>query len=352
MKTYLIGETAYNHEGNFNYLKKMTVELAELKVNAVKFHLLLKPESYIIEKHPLFAEIKKWTFSKEQWSELFDFAATSNQDVVALCDDVESLEFINQEHPGIHAVELHASGLNDFHLLMEASKFPGLIILGVGGSTLDEIQYALELLRKEGKTTILLMYGFQSYPTNYAVINLSKMLKLQQLFELPVGYADHTAYDDPNNVTISCMAAMMGIPILEKHYTPDFGVERIDYHAAVGKEQMKQIQTLMELALTVYGNGSLEMGEAEKKYGNTGPMKKAIVAAHDIHCGEILSPDNLVFKRTIAESPVKQQEFPRLCGLKANKEVKRDELVTFNDVEYSFEELNAEDFTNVKRDEK
>jgi len=350
MKPYLIGETAYNHEGDFHYLRKMTAELGELKVNAVKYHLLLKPESYIIEKHPLFAEIKNWTFSKKQWTALFDLAAESNLDVIALCDDVESLEFINQKHPDIHAVELHATGLNDFHLLMEASKFAGLIILGIGGSTLDEIQYAVELLRTEGKTNILLMYGFQSYPTNYTEINLSKMLKLQHLFNLPVGYADHTAYDDPNNVTISCMAVMMGIPILEKHYTPDFGVERIDYHAAVGKKQIKEIQNLMELALTVYDNGSLEMGEAEKKYGNTGPMKKAMVAAHDIPSGEILSPDNLVFKRTIAESPVKQQDFLRLCGLRTNKEIKRDELVTFNDVEYCFETYNTENFTNIKRE--
>lgn len=348
MKPYIIGETAYNHEGDFQYLKKMTSELAELNLNAVKYHLLFDPGSYIVEKHPLFAETKKWIFSPEQWNEMFDLATENGQDIIALCDDLKSLEFINQKHTDIHAVEIHASGLNDYHLLNEASKFPGLIILGIGGSSFDEIQYSVEFLKKEKKTNILLMYGFQNYPTNYAEINLSKMLKIQQLFNLPVGYADHTAYDDPNNAVISCMAAMMGIPILEKHYTPDFGIERIDYHAAVGREQMKEIRSLMELALVVYGNGSIEMSPAEKNYGNTGPMKKAIVAARDIHYKEVLSPENLTFKRTIEESSVKQQDFLRFCGLKAIKEIKKDELVTFSDVEYFFEIITVEDFTNIK----
>lgn len=40
---YIIGETAYNHEGDLNYLYKMIDDISEIKLNAVKFHLLLNP---------------------------------------------------------------------------------------------------------------------------------------------------------------------------------------------------------------------------------------------------------------------------------------------------------------------
>ena len=209
-KPYIIGETAYNHEGDFDYLYRMIDEIAEVGLNAVKFHLLLNPESYMQKKHPLIPEIKKWIFDENQWDAIINHSNKKELDVIALCDDVESLEYINKSKLDIYAVELHATGLNDHFLLEEAAKFGGTTILGIGGSTVGEIEYATEFLKARQKKDIVLIYGFQNYPTDYANINLSKMLKIEDLFDLPVGYADHTAFDDPNNEIVSVMAVMMG----------------------------------------------------------------------------------------------------------------------------------------------
>lgn len=349
LKPYIIGETAYNHEGDINYLYKMVDDITELKLNVIKFHMLLNPESYMQKKHPLIKESKKWTFSKNQWSEIIDYSNKKGLDIIVLCDDVESIDYILENNINITAIELHATGLNDYFLLDTVSKFNKQIILGVGGSTIDEINFAIDFLGNKGENDILLMYGFQSYPTKYTDINLSKMLKIRDLFKLPIGYADHTAFDDPNNEIISCMAAMMGINILEKHYTPDYGIERIDYHAAVGKMQMLKIKELMELALKVYGNGNLKMSEVELKYGNTGPMKKAIVAKKDIKKGEKLSLDNLWFKRTVEESPIKQMRFLQLIGLIALQDIKEDEIIDFSKIKYKFKKVGLENFTHVEK---
>jgi len=345
---YIIGETAYNHEGDINYLHRMIDDIAELKLNAVKFHLMLKPESYMQKKHSLIKEIKKWIFNKKQWDDIIDYSNEKQLDIIALCDDVGSAEYLVKNNKNVAAIELHATGLNDYFLLDAVSKFNGQIVLGIGGSTIDEIHYAVNFLRKKEKNGIVLMYGFQSYPTNYADINLSKMLKIKDMFSLPVGYADHTAFDDENNEIISVMGAMMGINILEKHYTPDYGKERIDYHAAVGREQMLRIKELMKLALTVYGDGSLKMSKSELEYGNTGPMKKAIVARKFIKKGEKLSFDNLWFKRTGEESYIKQYQFLRLIGLEATQDIEEDEIIDFTKVKYEFKKPDLESFIHVK----
>jgi sialic acid synthase SpsE len=351
-KTYIVGETAYNHEGDINYLFKMIDEIAEIKLNAVKFHLLLNPESYMQKKHPIIGEMRKWIFNEKQWDDIIDYSNKKELDVIALCDDVESIEYILKHNKDVSAIELHATGLNDYFLLESASKFNRVIILGIGGSTIDEIAYAVDFLKSKGKgkgkNEIILMYGFQSYPTNYEDINLSKMLKIKDLFNLPIGYADHTAFDDPNNEIISVMAAMMGFNILEKHYTPDYGKERIDYHAAAGKEQMLRIKELMKLALTVYGDGELKMSKAELEYGNVGPMKKAIVARNFIKKGEKLSFDNLWFKRTEEGSPIKQYQFLQLIGLEATKDIKEDEIIDFIKVKYEFKKADLESLGVVK----
>ncbi len=348
-KPYIIGETAYNPEGDIKYLYKMIEDIAELKLNAIKFHMLLNPESYMQKKHPLIEESKKWTFSKNQWNEIIDYSNKKGLDIIVLCDDVESIEYILENNINVTSIELHTTALNDHFLLNAVSGFNKQIILGIGGSAIDEIAYAIEFLKSKGKNNILLMYGFQSYPTKYIDINLSKMIKIRDLFKLPIGYADHTAFDDPNNEVIGCMAAMMGINILEKHYTPDYGIERIDYHSAVGKMQMLKIKELMELALKVYGNGNLKMSEAELKYGNTGPMKKAIVAKKDIKKGEKLSLDNLWFKRTVEESPIKQNQFLQLIGLEAICNISKDEIVDFSKIKYKFKKIGLKNFTHTKK---
>jgi sialic acid synthase SpsE len=346
-KSYIIAETAYNHEGDIDYLYKMIDEIAELKLNAIKYHLLLNPESYIQKNHPLLNKLKDWIFNERQWDEIIRYSISKDLDIIALCDDVESIEYLLKKQKKINSIELHAVSLNDFYLLDAVSNFKGQIILGIGGSTLDEIEYAVNFLKNRDIKNILLMFGFQNFPTNYRDINLSKMTLIRNLFKLPVGYADHTAYNDPNNEVISVMAAAMGFNVLEKHFTPDFGKERIDYHAAVGKEQMKRIIELMNLASEVYGNETLEMSAAEKNYGNTGPAKKAIVAKRDIKKGEKLSLDNLWFKRTQEEGYIKQNQFFRLIGLEAKDDISEDEIIDFSKVKYEFKKLKEQDFTKI-----
>ncbi|MBN1860274.1 MAG: N-acetylneuraminate synthase family protein [Candidatus Thermoplasmatota archaeon] len=349
LTAYIIAETAYNHEGDRKYLYQMIEEIATLRLNAVKFHLLLNLDSYMKPSHPLYQQMKKWMFTQNQWNEILSFAAKKKLDVVALCDDVESIRYIISKKKQVSYLELHATSLNDFFMLREAAAFNGPIILGIGGSSINDISYAIDFLRHHGKQDIILMYGFQSYPTNYADINLAKMHALQHLFHLPIGYADHTKYNDPNNVVISIAAAMMGFPILEKHYTLDPGKERIDYHAAVGKKQMGLIRDLMNLVIQLHGSGQITLSEPEKAYGNIGPMKKAIVAKRDIKKGETLSQDNLWFKRTPEESSIQQKQFLQLLGSKAKVDMKKDEVLDFSKIEYKFKTLNLDQFTNIKK---
>jgi len=351
MKPYIIAETAYNHEGDFDYLVRMTKEIGDIGLQAVKYHLLLDASSYMVKTHPLFETIGNWMFSKEQWIEIFHIAQEYNLDIVALCDDVESLEFINATFPEISAVELHATSINDYYLLKEAAKFPGKVILGTGGSTLDEISYAIDSLKKEGKEDILLMYGFQSYPTDYNLINLARIEKIRELFDLPVGYADHTGYDDPNNEIISIMAAMIGVEVLEKHYTLDYGVERVDYHAAVGYEKMQKIVNLLNLALTVYGTDRHYLSETEKNYAKTGSMKKAIVARRPIAKGERLSIEKLWFKRTVQDTYIRQLLFPEIISCVAKRDLEIDEIIDCSNIACSHSTSSLSDFTHKRQDE-
>ena len=246
-KPYIIGETAFHHQGDEAFLKKLIDAAADLKLNAIKFHLLFDVDNYFVASHPAVDVIKDWVFTKEKSAEFFDYAHSKNLEIIALCNDPTSLQWINNEcEIPVKAIELHATGINDVFLLEEAIKFKGTVILGVGGSSLEQIQFAVEILKNQDQEDIFLMYGFQNYPTDYKDLNFSKMTLLKDLFKLPLGYADHTDPTDEFNEVITASAIMKGINVIEKHFTFNVKEKRIDAQAAVSLAQMKKLKWLSE----------------------------------------------------------------------------------------------------------
>lgn len=348
-KPYLIGETAFHHQGDIVYLKNLIKAASELKLDAIKFHLLFDVNDYFVSNHPAMDTIKQWVFSKEEWNDLIKYASERELDVVALCNDVASLDWITTEcETKVKAVEIHATGINDIFLLNVASKFPETVILGVGGSTLEEIQFAVKTLKDNNKSDIFLMYGFQNYPTDYEDINFSKISVIKKVFDLPVGYADHTDPADPNNEFITASAILKGLNVIEKHFTLDVNEKRIDSQAAVSLDQMKKIKKLNEIMHLANGTGGIEMSAAEKKYGDTGPMKKAIVARKEIKKGDKVKLEDLAYKRTPGSSYLDQNSVTSLLGLTALEKIEKDELISYRKLQYEFKLAETAQFFNNK----
>lgn len=343
-RSYIIGETAFHHMGDIEFLKELIDSAAELQLNAVKFHLLFDVYDYMIENHEAITSINEWCFSVEEWKEIIDYTVDKKLDLILLCNDLRSIQWVNQLNKDVKAIEIHATGINDVFLLEEASKFQGTVILGTGGSSIDEIQYAIDYLEALDHKDIFLMHGFQNYPTNPSDVKLSRMNILKETFGYPVGYADHSDPKDHANEAISAFAASMGYNVLEKHYTHKFGEERVDSQAAVSLEQMKSIKELHFVAFKTFGEKPLSMSEAELKYGNTGPMKKAIVARMDIFKNETLTLDKIAFKRTNKSSSLPQKDLPKLVGLKANTSIKKDEIIDYSNVSFEFKKNSFEQF--------
>ena len=329
---YLIAETAYNHEGDFDYLKAMVNSLPD-SADAVKFHLLMDVDGYMHRSHPLYTTIINWTFSDKQWKEIFNLSISRGKDIIALCDDPASIEFILENYPDIAGIELHATGLNDIVLLELASRFRNTVILGIGGSQVEEILFAIDFLRERGKQDIFLMYGFQSFPTNRADVRFDRMLKLKDFFGLPMGYADHTSFDDELNHYISALPCGFGINIIEKHFTLDKGKQRIDFQSAVSIDDLSRIKQLMQELWQAYGKSSLSMSEAERDYGAMGLSKKVPFYKRDKKKGESLSVGDIIFLRAKAEYRYPQYTAYNLIGKKLLKDVNSGSLILPEDFE-------------------
>lgn len=344
-KPFLIGETAFHHQGDISYLRKLVEAGLGAGVDTIKVHLLFDLDDYFIEDHKAYGALAEMLISHTDFEQLHkDFSKRSVRPIY-LCNDVASLRWVNSlPVDSVLAIELHASGINDVFLLEEACKFSGTVILGSGGSSIEDLYYAIAYLRDKSKNDILLMHGFQNYPTNYKEIIFSKMHKLQQIFNLPVGYADHTDPQDSMNVYISCLPQAFGFNVLEKHFTIDPNERRVDSQSAVTLDQLQQIRSMMDNLALACGTDPLSMSFAERKYGDTGPIKKAIVAKRDLTEGHLITIDDVAFKRTNGSIPVKQKELNLIIGSRVKAAIRKDTPLTFDNIQYVFREAENEQF--------
>lgn len=347
-KPYIIGETAFHHEGDKEFIKDLIHHAKKLKLDAIKFHLTVDLDDYMIANHDAIDILRPWCFNQQDWTEIL--VEATDIDIIAMCNDLQSIKYAIQSNANIVAIELHATGLNDVFLLDEATRFEKTVILGTGGSTIDEIDFAVNYLKEKGKEDIFLMHGFQNYPTDFKDIKLDRMNKLASLFNLPIGYADHTDPQDENNAYISCLGVANGHNVIEKHFTHKFGEKRIDAQAAISLEQMKKVIEIAQITFDTMGTkSSLVLTPAELKYGNTGPMKKAIVAKHDIPKDTFISLENIAFKRTNDSSSIKQNELYKILNNKTNTDIKKDEIIDLSNVDFSFSINDTSQFNNSKK---
>ncbi len=331
---YLIAETAYNHEGDFGYLRDMVAGLPEC-VDAVKFHLLADLDDYMLKGHPLYEKMGQWLFSENEWTEVFRISAEKGLDVIALCDDIGSIRQAEQATQ-VKAIELHATSINEIFMLEACGSSEKTIILGIGGCADDEVEFALDILRKKGKNDdeILLMYGFQSFPTDYANIRFGRLWHLMQRFKgIAFGYADHTPFDDELNAYISAVPVSFGIGVIEKHFTLDKGKERIDYQSAVDMQDLKDVKSLMQAFAKAWAGGRIDQAEPERAYGEFGPARKAIVAKKPIKKGQRIDKTDIAFMRTPEKSPIRQCDVVKIIGAIARQDIDIGEIITFNMLE-------------------
>jgi N,N'-diacetyllegionaminate synthase len=250
---YLIAETAYAHAGNYDYLRRQIDDVDFRYVDALKFHILLDIDAYMRKDHPQYEMITQWLFDREKWAEILALTKRRGIDVIALADDEASLIWLQTIASLLDAVEIHSPGLNDLHLLKLAGQLDKPVFLGIGGSTLDEINLALAALQQ---AQVVLMYGYHSYPIDCRKLNLRIIPKLSGLYEVITGYADHTAYDDPENELVPVMGYILGAPIIEKHFVLEKGIPRTDYETAVSATDLRSLKKKLELVSDCLGQGA------------------------------------------------------------------------------------------------
>ncbi len=329
MSYYLYTETAFHHQGEMEYARKLIEATKDSGASGIKFQVIFNINNLTSSKHSKYEFLKTLEFSEKEWEELLEYAIDLGLDLIIMPLDLESFELIEKYKKNIKFLEIHSVSFNDDGLKAKVKESGIPLILGVGGRTFEEINKLINFFKEQ---ISVLMHGFQSYPSKIEHVRLQKISTLIKMFpNIDVGYADHSSYNNEFSVLSNDYAYLLGARIFEKHITIDEGIERVDFEAAVSKDKIKEINSrLTFLSKEIFSDlkkDFSDLNEHEIVYKN---REKIAVASRDIQEGEKLNKDNVCFKMID-----KASEYTKIDQLEhkiAMKNILFDEVISDKDI--------------------
>jgi sialic acid synthase SpsE len=319
----IIAEIACAHEGRFDDLLKLIDMSAETGADAVKFQVF-DPQTHITKHHKNYPIARKLAFSPSQWLKAAQYAR-EKKSLLLLTDvyDEGSIDIVRSLDPDM--VKIHSADLNNAPLLKKVAAFNKPTLIGIGASTVEEIKASLAVFRKNYQGEFIgLMHGYQAFPTKLDELNILQLPTFRNVFDLPVGFLDHTEGDTDESLYISLVARGVGAFSVERHIVLDRAHKGIDYESALSLAYFKKFVHWVRQTERALGNAEPQpLTEDEKKYREY--MKKSIVAARDIKEGEVLDANMVAFKRS---SPgLSGDQLERILGRTFKRSVNKDDNI-------------------------
>jgi len=332
-KTFIIAEAGVNHNGNINIAKKLIDQAVEAGADSIKFQTF-KTENLVTKDASKaeyqkeatgagnqFEMLKKLELSYEEHILLKQYSQNKGIIFLSTPFDFESVDLL--EKLDIPLYKISSGDLTNTPLLKYIAKLNKPMIVSTGMANLGEVEIAIEAIKEAGNDKISLLHCTSNYPTYYEDVNLNAMITLKNAFKLPIGYSDHTI-----GIEISIAAVSMGAEIIEKHFTLDKKMEGPDHKASLNPEELKQMVLSIRNIEKAFGDGIKRCNNSEE---NTKKVaRKSIVASVDIKKGEIISYDNITFKRPgDGMSPIFSD---MIIGKTTVSDIYANDFITFNNI--------------------
>ncbi|MDC0470430.1 N-acetylneuraminate synthase family protein [Candidatus Pseudothioglobus singularis] len=323
----IIAEIANAHQGSPEIAIELARAAVESGASSIKFQIYFA-EELLTRNHPRFSHFDKQAFTKETWNKLLHKVKEFGVEVYADVFGLEALELAIKHN--IDGIKVHSSDLINVKLLDQISYFKGKVFLAVGGSSLIEIKYAIDHIDKWGAPSeVILLHGFQAYPTKVADSKLDRIRVLRELFpKYSVGYMDHIDADSRFSTILPLLSIPYGAVYLEKHITFNRSEKGVDYYSSLEPEEFRQFVNFSRLAVSAVGASPLEFSESERGYRDT--VKKSWVLDCSKNSGDIIKSEDLIMKRTInSTSP---PFFEEIVNQNVNRSLVNEDLVNKDSV--------------------
>ena len=332
-KCLIIAEAGVNHNGSTDIAKKLIDNAVEAGVDAIKFQTF-KAENLVTKNAPKATYqknstgdgsqldmLKKLELSLEQHTELIEYCKNKGILFLSTPFDFESVDLL--EKFDIAMYKIGSGDLTNIPLLRYIARLGKPMIVSTGMANLGEIECAVNAIKNEGNKDIMLLHCTSNYPTAYEDVHLNSMITMKNSFDLDIGYSDHTV-----GIEVSIAAVAMGAKVIEKHFTLDKNMEGPDHKASLNPKELKEM--VASIRNIEFALGSKEKKCRDNEKNTKLVARKSIVAALNIKKGDVITKDNITFKRP--ETGLSPMYTDELIGKIATEDIMFDEQINFSNV--------------------
>lgn len=306
----VVAEVAWAHDGKVELGKAIVDGAAGAGADAINFHVTDLAD-YMVPSYAnapgrlsagkeigeIYKYLERLNLSFDQIGELAAHARSLGLVVGLMPNDKSSLEFAS----GIaNLLTIHPSCIFDEAFVRAAAAARLPLMLYAGGLTLGEIDRVISWAAREGNESLILQYGFQTYPTPIEANRIRYIATLKSAFGRPVSFADHTDGDDPMAFIVPLLAVAAGADLIEKHMTHDRALKGEDYEAALDPKGMQLFVSQLRQASSALGSPFAQATLSVPELRYRGVVRKRAVLARAAVRGTSLSRELVSFRRSDA----------------------------------------------------
>lgn len=266
MPITIIAEIGINHNGDMGICKELIDVAKNAGADCVKFQKRDINKVYTKDfldsprESPWGKTQRKQKlgleFDASEYQEISDYCKLKEIDWFASAWDISSQRFLRQFNLKYNKV---ASAMIVYKELLEEIASEGRhTFISTGMSTMDDIQNAVEIFRKQN-CSFELMHTVSKYPMNDNDANLKVINTLRERFACDVGYSGHEV-----GLAISIAAAAFEITSLERHITIGRSMYGSDQSASIEPSGLRQLVGAVRKIEHALGDGVKRIIEDEK----------------------------------------------------------------------------------------
>ena len=207
------------------------------------------------------------------------------------------------------------------HKKIRSTKKP--LILSIGMAEVPEIKKTVEYYKKKKISNITLLHCVSNYPCSSKSLNLKTILKLKKMFNLPIGFSDHS---EGNSAAV--LAVGLGATIIEKHFTLNKNLPGPDHKASLNPKEFSIFVKTIREAETMLGDGQKKCQLEEREMRRVG--RKSITLKRSMKRGEIINEKDIIMKRP--GTGLNGQKIYMIIKKRLKKNFKKDHQIRKQDI--------------------
>jgi N,N'-diacetyllegionaminate synthase len=295
----IIAEMGQGFEGSLNLGMMLSRSASNTTADAVKFQMVFADELAVKNylHYPLFKSLE---LKFSEWNKIVSFLKKKDKKIYFDVFGKKSLKY--SEELKADGIKIHPTDILNFDFLDIVKKSNiKKILLGIGGIKLEAIDKVVKFF--DGKKNIILLNGFQAYPTKIKENNLNNISVLKNKYHekksISYGFADHEASNLNNTLMLSTLAIGVGANYIEKHFTLTETLKMEDYESALSPKDFDKYARNLKIIFkskNSLGLKKYKLSLNEKRYHET--IIRQVIAKKNLKKNKLIKISDLVLKRS------------------------------------------------------